>query len=371
MLVIRFADFCENSRKICLAIALSSCLLLSSQAGRSQVSAQKPAGNSEAIPPPVPLETAQQTNDRIARLAMAASSKQADYTIGSGDVVAIEVFEVPELSREIRVNESGFISIPLLPDKIHAAGLTPYQLQDTIAESLKNAGLVSNPQVTVSLKESHSAPITVIGAVKNPGIIQAVHQMTLLEVLSQVGGITTDAGSQILVTRTPRNQTADGNLADDAVVPGPPVTITVDLNDLLDSGDSKYDIALIGGDSVRVPRAGVIYVVGAVLHAGGFVMQNDRQQLTVLKAVSLAGGLQPTAKPQDAIILRRTAGTTNQQHLAIDLHKILRLKAEDVSLEESDILYVPDSTGKRAMRRAGDIALSLATGVALFRATGQ
>ena len=369
MLVNRFVELCQssNSKKVGWCIALCSCLLLFVQVARSQT----PAGSAKPVPPALPLETAEQANDRISELAMAASSKQTDYTLGSGDLITIEVFEVPELSRDVRVNDSGFISIPLLPVKIHAAGLTPFQLQDTLSELLRSNGLVSNPQITVSLKESHSAPITVIGAVRSPGVIQAVHQMSLLEVLAQVGGVAPDAGSQVIVTRTPRNQSVDGTPGLDAEDQGQPVTIMVDLNDLLDSGDLKYNIPLIGGDAVRVPRSGVVYVVGAVQRPGGFVMQNDREQLTVLKAVSLAGGLLPTAKPHDSIILRRNVSSSHQQHMAIDLHKILRLKSEDVSLEESDILYVPDSTGKRAMRRAGDIALSLATGVALFRATSS
>lgn len=365
MLVIWCVRFCANSRKVAWSIGMCFCLLLLVQVGRCQTSAK----TSKAAPPALPLETAEQANDRISQLAMAASSKQSDYTIGSGDLITVEVFEVPELSRDVRVNDSGFISIPLLPDKIRAAGLTPFQLQDTLSESLRSNGLVSNPQVTVSLKESHSAPITVIGAVRSPGVIQAVHQMSLLEVLAQVGGVAPDAGSRVIVTRTPRNQTVDGAPSLDADDKEQPVTITVDLNDLLDSGDLKYNIPLIGGDAVRVPRSGVVYVVGAVQRPGGFVMQNDREQLTVLKAVSLAGGLQPTAKPHDAIILRRNASSSNQQHVAVDLYKILRLKTDDVSLEESDILYVPDSNGKRAARRAGEIAISLATGVALFRAT--
>jgi polysaccharide biosynthesis/export protein len=365
MLGIRNVGFCEIGRKICFFVALSVCTLLLVGPARCQTPAG--AGIAKAPPAtPVQLETAQEANDRISQLAMANSSKQGDYVIGSGDLLNIEVFEVPELSRDVRVNESGFISLPLLPVKVHVSGLTPFQLQDSLGELLRSNGLVSNPQITVSLKDARSEPITVIGAVKSPGVIQAVHQLTLLEVLSQVGGIAGDAGSEILITRVPKIQNPDGTVSD---VPGQPVTITVDLNDLLDSGDSKYNIPLIGGDSIRVPRAGVVYVVGAVLHAGGFVMANDRQQLTVLKAVTLAGGLQPTAKPQDAIILRRSMGSTAQQHLPVDLHKILKLKSEDVGLEQSDILYVPDSAGKHAMRRAGDIALSLASGVALVCAT--
>ena len=262
MIGIRNVDFCEISRKICFFIVLSTCLLLFAQAGRCQT----PAGISKASPAiPVQLETAQEANDRISQLAMANSSKQGDYVIGSGDLLSIEVFQVPELSRDVRVNESGFISLPLLPVKVHVSGLTPFQLQDSLGELLRSNGLVSNPQITVSLKEPHSEPITVIGAVKNPGVIQAIHQMTLLEVLSQVGGIDPEAGSQIIISRIPKTENPDGTVSD---VPGQPVTITVDLNDLLDSGDSKYNIPLVGGDSVRVPRAGVVYVVGAVQHAG-------------------------------------------------------------------------------------------------------
>src|ERR1700722_16171581 len=94
-----------------------------------------------------------QANERLAQLAGAAPAKQSDYVIGSGDVLGIEVFDVPELSREVRVNETGYISLPLLPVKVQVAGLTSFQLQDKITELLQANGLVTTPQVTVSLKE--------------------------------------------------------------------------------------------------------------------------------------------------------------------------------------------------------------------------
>ena len=103
-----------------------------------------------------------ETNDRIAQLALASDVKQGDYVIGSGDLLGIEVFDVPELSRDVRVNETGYISLPLMPSKVRAGGLTPFQLQDKLAELLQTNGLVSTPQVTVSMKEQHSEPITVI-----------------------------------------------------------------------------------------------------------------------------------------------------------------------------------------------------------------
>src|ERR1700758_772004 len=114
-------------------------------------------------PQPAPLlQTADQTNDRIMELAVADAAKQSDYIIGSGDLLGIEVFEVPELTRDVRVNETGYLSIPLLPVKVQATGLTPFQLQDKLTELLQVNGLVTNPEVAVSVKERHSEPITVI-----------------------------------------------------------------------------------------------------------------------------------------------------------------------------------------------------------------
>jgi polysaccharide export outer membrane protein len=325
------------------------------------------------------LQTARETNDRIAQLALAQSARQGDYVIGPGDLLGVEVFDVPELSRDVRVSETGFVAIPLVPVRVQASGLTPFQFQDKLAELLQVNGLVSHPQVTVTVKEQHSEPITVIGAVRTPLTIQAVHQMSLLQVLSQAGGIADDAGSKVLITRKPLAAQGENN-AIAAVAAGttksaanpPPAAqniITIDLNDLLDSGDPKYNIPLLGGDVVSVPRAGVVYAVGAVQHPGGFVMQSDRQQLTVLKVVSLAGGLMSTAKPGNAVILRQASGTQQRQQLPVDVKKILTLKSEDIPLRQNDILYVPDSTGKHALRRTAEVAIAIASGAAIIRAT--
>jgi polysaccharide export outer membrane protein len=323
-------------------------------------------------------QSARETNDRIAQLALAGAAIEGDYIIGSGDLLGIEVFDVPELSRDVRVNETGFVAIPLIPVKVQAGGLTQFQFRDKLAELLQVNGLVTHPQVTVTVKEQHSQPITVIGSVRNPLTIQAVHQMNLLQVLSQAGGITDDAGSKVLISRKPPAAPMAADSVDsgatDASKAAPANsaaqmenTITIDLNDLLDGGDSKYNIPLLGGDVVTVPRAGVVYAVGAVQHPGGFVMQSDRQQLTVLKVLSLAGGLTSTAKPGNAVILRQPSGSQQRQQVAVDVKKILALKGEDISLRQNDILYVPDSTGKHALRRSAEVAIAIATGVAIVR----
>jgi len=355
------------------------CMFLFMPPAWSQNSVQNSAQNSgqsvEVTPSnPQHAETAQEANDRITQLALSESAKKGDYVLGSGDLLGIEVFDVPELTRDVRVSESGFISLPLLPIKVRAAGLTAFQMQDKLAELLLANGLVSSPQVTVSVKEQHGEPITVIGAVKTPMVIQAVRQMNLLEVLSRVGGIAEDAGGVILITRpahgiVPESPAADEPLETEALAPEgmtEPLTLRIGLHDLLDSGDPKYNIALRGGDVVSVPRAGVVYAVGAVQRPGGFVMANDRQQLTVLKVLSLSGGWTSTAKPRNAVIIRQ-APDADRRQVPVDLEKILALKAEDPVLQQSDILFVPNSGSRQAMGRVASAAIGLATGVAIVR----
>jgi polysaccharide export outer membrane protein len=140
------------------------------------------------------------------------------------------------------------------------------------------------------------------------------------------------------------------------------------LTDLLESGDSRFNVPVLGGDVVSVPRAGIIYVVGAVNRPGGFVMQNDHDRMTTLKMLSLAGGTTGSAKVKHAVILRKNAGTDKRDEVPVDLSKVMNLKTEDVMLQSSDILFVPDSSGKRALNHAGNIAVGLTTGIALIAA---
>ena len=310
---------------------------------------------------------ATETNDRIAQLALASDVKQGDYLIGSGDLLGIDVFDVPELSRDVRVNETGYISLPLMPSKVRATGLTPFQLQDKLAELLQTNGLVSTPEVTVSVKEQHSQPITVVGAVKTPMVIQALRRTTLLQAMSQAGGIAEDAGSTIIVTRNAADA-SDPAVPGDASAPSAPQSFTINLSDLLESGDARFNIPLLGGDVVSVPRAGIIYVVGAVNKPGGFLLQNDLDRMTMLKLLSLAGGTTSTAKMKNAVILRKNLDTGKRDQLPVDLKKVMEMKTQDVQMQANDILFVPDSAGLRALHRAGDVAVALTSGVAIVAA---
>jgi polysaccharide export outer membrane protein len=335
------------------------------------------------------VETPQQANDKIKTLSAAARESPHDYVIGRGDLLNVEVFDVPEYTRELRVSQAGTIGLPLVPVRLQVSGLTEMQAQQKIAEVLEANGLVSHPEVTVSMKERKSKPITVVGAVVKPMVYQADRPVTLLEVLAEAGGIANDAGDSVIITRpdmtetsneppeiTPAGTSPTGTVADSTVAaptippaPEPPAltnSITVNLNELLEVGDAHNNITLQGGDIVTVPHAGIVYVLGAVARPGGFVVSNDRAQLSTLKALALAGGINVTAKKSEAVIIRKDQA--GQQHqVVVDLGKILSQKTEDVKLQASDILYVPQSTTKTLLIRTAQIAVAVATQTAIYR----
>src|SRR6266852_3195793 len=158
------------------------------------------------------LETPQQTNDRIrSRSTIMARSVPHDYVIGSGDLISIDVFEIPELCRAVRVSQSGTVGIPLVPVRLQMSGLTEAQAEQKIAEVLEANGLVSHPQVSVSVKERKSKPITIVGAVARPMVYQADRPVTILEVLAEAGGIANDAGDTVVVTRPSQEPSVDSS----------------------------------------------------------------------------------------------------------------------------------------------------------------
>ena len=133
-------------------------------------------------------ETTQQTNEKIQELASLGKSTLADIPIGAGDLLHIDVFDVPELSRDVRVGTTGGISFPLIHEKIRAAGATTFQLEQKIQDLLRQNGLVSDPQVSVFIKEQNSQPVTIIGAVVHPMTYQLNRPMSLLELIANCGG---------------------------------------------------------------------------------------------------------------------------------------------------------------------------------------
>lgn len=337
------------------------------------------------------LQTAQQANARLAELAREAARHPLDATIGPGDLIHIDVFDVPDLSRDVRVSLSGDIMLPLIPSPIHVEGLTPFQAQDKIAEELLRNGLVTHPQVSVMMKEQHGASISVLGAVSKPGVYQELRPMTVLEALALAGGLATDAGSVVMITRParaagtnepgtiqpvardagastttpPSGPNAAGPAASANVIILPAQTITVNVDSLLESGESEYNVPVYGGDILTVPHAGIVYVAGAVNQAGGFVLPNSEDHMSILRAMALAHGTTLTAKLNQSLIIRKTKDGKEQQ-LNVRLGDILSQKKPDEPLYANDILFVPDSTSKRAFYKAANAAVSVTTGLLIF-----
>src|SRR5271154_6595639 len=331
-------------------------------------------------------ETPQQTNQKIEQLATLARAHPVDIPIGSGDLLHVDVFDVPELTRDVRVSDAGDISYPLIPAKIPAAGLSPFQLEEKLEQLLIENGLVTHPQVSVFVKEQNSQPVSVVGAVLRPMVYQVIRPTTLLEILAGAGGITDDAGSFVIVTRSPtapaaRNAaavigaSANGRVgasagaatADDPLGENPQI-VTIRLQSLLESGDASFNILIHGGDVVSVPRAGIVYVTGAgITQPGGYVLQSHGEQITALKAVALAHGLTGFAKADSAVIMRSNPITGQKDLIPVHIAQIEKQKTEDVAMRSNDILYIPDSKGLKVLARGAEAAISIGSSVAIFR----
>src|SRR5579864_4517652 len=286
--------------------------------------------------------------------------------ISPDDQLDVFVMDVPELTRQYRVTTAGLIEVPLLKKPIVAAGLTPEQLAQAIREKLQAAGMVNDPFVTVQVASSHSHTVTIAGAVKNPQIFPVPSKTTLLDAISQAGGLAPDASDTAIVAR---GEIAGHILGLDksgsAETGGESASsrsLKVDLKRLMEDGDPNLNLTLYPGDRVTVQRAGVVYVVGAVYRAGGFVMANEGQHMTVLRAIALANNVKSTAATKKAVIIRKdskTPGGTEQ--IPLNLNKILDGHEPDQDLLANDILFIPDSAGKKALYRTGEAAAQAAS----------
>jgi polysaccharide biosynthesis/export protein len=286
-----------------------------------------------------------------------------EYRIAPGDTLDVYVVAVPELSRTYRVGVSGDITLPMLDHPIAAEGLTPNELSEAIDGALREQGLISHPDVLVTVDSSPLNSVAVTGSVVKPGTYPVYGETTLIDAVSDAGGLTDDAGGTAIVMRHARTDpladpASAGNSADAGA---DPKIIRVPIRRLLDTGDQQDNIPIYPGDSIDVLRAGIIYVVGAVNHAGGFAMTGETNQLTVLQAVALAGNVTHTAVTKQSYIIRADAQSAGgHEQLPVNLKEILAGKAPDQKLVAGDILFVPDSTGKQVLSRVVGVATTLA-----------
>jgi polysaccharide export outer membrane protein len=265
--------------------------------------------------------------------------------IGRNDLLAISVYDSPELTRTVRVSGEGYVRLPMLREKIQAAGLMPSDLEISIVKALKSEEVLVEPIVTVTIAEYHSRPISVMGSVKRPTTFQATAPLTLLDALARAEGLTAEAGPMIVVTRFQNPD--EGRTV--ASVQRIPVTA------LIDRPDPEMNVILTGGEEILAPAIGRVFVVGNVKRPGAFTLR-EAGEGTVLQMVALAEGLSQFSGKQ-AYIYRRGADGSRVETL-VELEAILKRKSSDVAVQPDDILYIPDNKTRRLTATALDRILS-------------
>jgi polysaccharide export outer membrane protein len=266
--------------------------------------------------------------DRTAPAAAAfGQPERSDYRIGRQDLLEVKVFDVEELNQLVRVADDGSITMPLL-GRLVVAGLTKTDLEARIAALLEER-FVRDPQVTVFVKEYESKKIAVSGAVKKPGTYEMLGRKTLLEMLSLAGGLDKDLGRDIIIFRTGEDDTTE--------------RIVLDLEQLVYAADPALNLVVEPGDIIYVPTVEKIriFVTGAVKQPDVYEVPRD-QPITVLRAVTLAGGTTDRAAKKKVQIMR-TDRDGNRVTLVVNLQQVQRGKVEDPLLQKGDIVLVPES----------------------------
>jgi polysaccharide biosynthesis/export protein len=285
---------------------------------------------------------------------------RSTYLLGPDDELQVSGPEMEDsVNKNVRVDGEGDIQVSLV-GRVHVAGLTVQQAELELNKRLSK--YIRNPQAALDVKELRSQPASVLGAVNTPGVHQVSGHKTLLEMISMAGGTKPEAGYRIQITR----QVEWGCIP----LPGATLdasgrysTATVNLQDIIEAKRPEENIQILPHDVVSVPKAELIYVTGAVKKSGGFIL-GEHQTMSVLQAVALAEGLGPAPDPRHARIVRTIADQRTE--IPVDLKTLLQGKGKDVSMQGNDILFVPDSTGKKVALRIMEAAIQTGTGLAIY-----
>jgi polysaccharide export outer membrane protein len=296
-------------------------------------------------------QAGQQTNAAtVASIRSPSSDEPSVLRIGAGDLLEISVstgFGAPEISWKGRVSSSGDIALPFLGG-CYVAGLTADQAEATIQKRYRDAEILKDPQVSVLISEYASQGVSVLGEVTKPGVYPVMTSRRLLDLISQAGGFTPLAARKIAITHRSN--------------PTEPRTVLLSRDP---SQTLTENIDVFPGDTIVVGKAGVVYVVGAVVKPGGFTMEAN-EGLTVLQALALAEGAKFEASLDKSMLIRKTE--SGREEIPVPLRKVLSFQTADLKLMPDDILFVPSSKTKSAARRALEAAVQTATGVVIYRA---
>lgn len=280
--------------------------------------------------------------------AVAAPSKVPSYVLGPDDGLTILAMEADEISgKSFRIDESGYISVPLA-GHFRAEGLTVERFEVELKMRLQR--FIRNPEVSVMVSEFHSQPVSVLGAVANPGVQQLRSSRTLLDVIALAGGLRADAGTTVKITRDResgpipvRNAVLDSS--------GNYYVSQLDLAALSTARDPGVNFVLHPHDIVTVEPADKVYAIGELAHPGEFPAKEGT--MTLLQVLSMAGGLNKGAAGNKAAILRPMLDGPKRASLPVDIQKILTGQSSDLPVLPGDILFVPSAAnaGKHVLAK--------------------
>lgn len=263
--------------------------------------------------------------------AVSAEQSAPSIVIGPGDTLNVNVFDISGLSGQFRVSQKGQIDLPLI-GKLRVAGLTANRAAAVIQQKLKTGGFVLNPQVTVLVSQYATQGADVLGEVNRPGIYPTLGSRRLLDMLTLAGGVKPSAGK--LVTIIHRKD------------PHHPVYLALAQN----AAGLKLQAnpVILPGDTIVVQKSGIVYILGDVNRPGGYLIDNN-ERLSLLEALTLAGGNTVTSNLKDVRLIRKLP--SGKEEVKLNLKKIYRGKEADITMNDGDIVYVPSSNVKTFIYR--------------------
>ena len=268
--------------------------------------------------------SAQQQQIPAGSLLSEATPSASDAPIGPRDFIEVKVFQDPTLNTKMTVTDDGRITMPLI-GKVDVSGLTPTEVEQRIKTLLEK--FINKPDVSVTVLEAGSKPISVIGAVTRPGRIGITGNITLIQAITQAGGLASGYGRTLYVLRTAANGLTE--------------QIAIDIDDLMVNGNPDLNLPLRANDVINVPidSAINIYVLGEVMHPGSVQFRRS-QTPTLLQALSSAGG--PTDRASNGVVLKRVVGGS-EKTFQYNFRKIIDGRQNDVVLMDGDRLIFRES----------------------------
>jgi polysaccharide export outer membrane protein len=267
-------------------------------------------------------------------------------TIGPGDLLHLKVLEAPELEQAARVSDAGTLTL-ILGGKVQVAGLTPAEASVAIERTLVEGHYVLTPHVSVTTEQTATENVTILGQVRTPGSYSIATPRPILDVLALAGGLNDLAQRKVTIQRHASKERVDYVLSNSA-------------NAALDANVPVYP-----GDTVLVPKADVVYVLGDVNRPGGIAIVTNDSRLSALQALTLAGGTPPNAVPSQSRLIRKQANGT-QVELPLQLSAMQKGKEPDIPLQGDDIIYVPFSYARNMAVGAGSL-IGATSSAAIYR----